>query len=485
MWLRRSLALAAVATLAGACLGRGERTAWHEPTGVSVRPESGSATGGAPPFGEYVAATTAKLEDALRKVRPGLAPDERARLARMRAPFQWPPDPGEWGRPSDRCPSGSAGGTRTGILLIHGLTDTPFLMRDVGRHFRERHCFLVRAILLPGHGTVPGDLLAVSYQAWIDVARYGIDSFAGEVDQLYIAGFSTGGTLAVYHALDRDQRRDARPMLRGLILFSPAIRVADALAPLANWHKIYSWAIPRGEWIGKLFDEHDDVKYESFSKNAGDQIYLLTKEVAALMVDRALKIPVFIALSQDDATVSSRATIEFFREVTRGPDSKNVLIAYTTVPEALGDRAPIRDRISVYPGDGIIAFSHVAIPVRPDNPHYGRHGTYKSCLEYEKSDDERAADLRACQPLRESETSLEPGARTDHRWCRCREGRPPADGVRLGETSSTALAALDAASTLKGLDPPLVLRRLTFNPDFDGMMAAVDAFVEQVQREAR
>ena len=87
--------------------------------------------------------------------------------------------------------------------------------------------------------------------------------------------------------------------------------------------------------------------------------------------------------------------------------------------------------------------------------------------------------------MRETRTSAERTERTDDRWCRCREGRPPADGVRLGETSASEISALDAASTLKGLEPPLVLRRLTFNPDFDGMMAEVDAFVERVQRGAR
>lgn len=482
MRLGTPLSLALTALLTVSCLGQGERMASHRPTGLSTMPAAGSPATGAPRFDEYVAATTKRLEEALAQARPNLAPAERERLAQTRGPFEWPPDPPEWGALPDRCPAAKSS---TGILLIHGLTDTPFLMRDIGRHFRERHCFQVRAILLPGHGTVPGDLLEVTYQQWIDAARYGIESFAGEVDHLYIAGFSTGGTLAVYHALTREESRPARPSLRGLILFSPAIQVADALAPLANWHKIYSWAIPRGDWIGKLFDEHDDVKYESFPKNAGDQIYLLTKKIEVGPGRGRLDIPVFIALSQDDATVDSRATIEFFRTITDGRDSKNTLIAYTTVPEAIGERGRIQDRISVYPGEGIIAFSHVSIPVRPDNPHYGRHGTYKSCLEYEKADDERAADEQICAQRKAGRTSSGESARGDHRWCRCLEGRPPADGVRLGETSAAALAALDAASTLKGLEPPLVLRRLTFNPDFDGMMAAVDAFVQRVEREAR
>jgi esterase/lipase len=493
MGLRALLILVVAVMLTSSCLAQGERKTWHEPTGVSVAPPSADPQSPAyRPFDQYVTWVTGQLDAALQKARPDLSAADRNRIVEMRAPFEWPPDPAAWGANSRPCPA-PQGGPRSGILLIHGLTDSPFLMRDVGRSLRETKCFRVRAILLPGHGTVQGDLLEVTYRDWIEAARYGINSFAGEVDELYVAGFSTGGALAVYHALGQGEpaQTQPRPPIKALLLFSPAIKVADPKAPLANWHKIYSWAIPRGDWLGNLSDEHDAVKYESFPKNAGDQVYLLTKAVAERMQRGRLDIPVFIALSQDDATVNSRATIEFFTTITRSPTSKNVLVAYTKVPEAIGDGAPIRDRRSVYPGEGIVAFSHVAIPVHPDNPHYGRRGTYKSCLEYEKSNSEGAADAQACPAMAEQKTN--PGTTTakdarttakDNRWCRCRTAQPPADGVRLGETSGSELKLLDEASTLKDLHPPLVMRRLTFNPDFEGMMKEIDRFVEQVQKSA-
>ena len=456
MTLRPLLVLSIAALLTGACLAQGEQKPWHEPTGVSTMPSPDL------PFDEYVRWATGQLREALRKRRPDLSPAEQERLVAMRAPFEWPPDPPAWGPNPTPCPAPP----RDGILLSHGLTDSPFLMRDVGRHFREKKCFLVRAILLPGHGTVPGDLLGVSHEDWIKAARYGIDSFPRGIANLYVAGFSTGGTLAVYHALD--ESKEARERITGLILLSPAIAVADAKAPLANWHKIYSWALPRGEWVDRLFDERDAVKYESFPKNAGDQIHLLTRAVADRRKSRPLETPVFVALSRDDSTVSSPATIEFFNAVTPAPPPwKNALINYTRVPYALGDQQPIHDRSSVYPSDGIVSFSHVAIPVRPDNEHYGRHGdkTYKSCLAYETANNEKPDDERS------------------KLLARCRTGRPPGDGVRLGETSLRK--DLKEASELERLVPRLVLRRLTFNPDFEGMMAEIDAFVTRVQTGAR
>ncbi|MEK9627804.1 MAG: hypothetical protein VW455_02155 [Nitrospinota bacterium] len=73
------------------------------------------------------------------------------RWIEKRLPFEYKPDPA-------KCRA-----SKPGVLLIHGLTDSPFLMRDIGERFRE-NCFWVRSILLPGHGTLPGDLLHIDYQ---------------------------------------------------------------------------------------------------------------------------------------------------------------------------------------------------------------------------------------------------------------------------------------------------------------------------------
>ncbi|MEJ1958234.1 MAG: hypothetical protein WDM70_01230 [Nitrosomonadales bacterium] len=78
---------------------------------------------------------------------------------------------------------------KRGVLLIHGLTDSPYFMRYLGAFFVE--CgFRVMAILLPGHGTRPGDLLDVRWQEWAKAVSYGTERIAAEVDEVYLAGFS-------------------------------------------------------------------------------------------------------------------------------------------------------------------------------------------------------------------------------------------------------------------------------------------------------
>src|SRR5579862_8196736 len=49
----------------------------------------------------------------------------------------------------------NTGKIRRGALLIHGLLDSPFCVKDIANQLHAEG-ILVRAVLLPGHGTVPG-----------------------------------------------------------------------------------------------------------------------------------------------------------------------------------------------------------------------------------------------------------------------------------------------------------------------------------------
>ena len=68
-----------------------------------------------------------------------------------------------------------------GMLLIHGLYDSPYIMRDLENYFRSR-CFVTRSILLPGHGTRPGSLLKIKFEDWVDTVDFAIAALAREVD---------------------------------------------------------------------------------------------------------------------------------------------------------------------------------------------------------------------------------------------------------------------------------------------------------------
>lgn len=308
-------------------------------------------------FADYVA----RSRDMIRKTHAAANAAELDKIVDGNAPFEL--------KPPASCPSGHGKPYRRGVLLTHGLTDSPYSMRALGSFF-QKNCFLVMAILLPGHGTQPGDLLDVSWQEWAKAEAFGTDKLAAEVDEVYLAGFSTGGALSVYQSQDD-------PRVRGLFLFSPALEV-DSLAALANVHKyrIFGFA-----WLDVMPDK-DAYKYESFPKNAAAQIYDLTQAVNSRLKEHAVSIPVFAAASQDDTTVHVSATIAFMAH-TLDPSSK--LVLYSTDPtKALPDFPPDKLEMvnSVFPEQKILSSAHTAIPVPPEDKHYGVAGDYSNCTHY-------------------------------------------------------------------------------------------------------
>ena len=402
--MRFTIVIVLSALLLSACASPGKipMNARHVPSGLN---NGFTFNGGS--FEAYIAQSRKQIIDA----RLDLSTENRARIIDGNAPFSLSP-----------APDCSASLPKRGILLSHGLTDSPYSMQALGAFFQQ-HCFHVRAILLPGHGTRPGDLLDVTWREWEKAVAFGVESLAGEVDEIYLAGFSTGGALSIQHALN-DRR------IKGLVLFSPAVEISP-LAAVANWHKIYSWAFPRAKWID-LQDDESPFKYESFPFNAADQIHLLTRALKRQLKDKTLAIPIFIAASEDDATVHTAATLALFERATH---PGNRMILYGTGTDPIPPRV---ERVAVKT-DRMISSAHTAIVVPPDDPHFGAAGDYAMCGHYFKD----AERYRACKNRQEA---------------------------FLGETSSENLK--------RG-----VIRRLTYNPHYDAMTQALAAHLQVLQTD--
>ena len=123
---------------------------------------------------------------------------------------------------------GHGSDARTGVLLIHGFTGTPMSMRPWADHLAGEG-FAVRCPLLPGHGTRWQDANASTHAQWTTTVGEAFDALAAECDQVFVAGLSLGGTLAIRLA---EVRPDA---LAGLMLVNPALltqRLDAKLLPL-------------------------------------------------------------------------------------------------------------------------------------------------------------------------------------------------------------------------------------------------------------
>jgi esterase/lipase len=294
--------------------------------------------------------------------------DDLQRKVDGNAPFELKPPAG--------FPAGQQKPYRRGVLLTHGLTGSPYSMRHLAAFFQENG-FRVMVVLLPGHGTQPGDLLEVTWQVWAKAVAYGTDKLAEEVDEVYLAGYSIGGALSVYRSL-RDNR------VRGLFLFSPALRITPKAA-WANLHKLYSWLVPSAKWVD-IKPDLDIYKYESFTKNAVAQTYALTQAVNVQLQLHELGIPVFTVASEDDITVKTSATLEF---IARSRHSSSKLVLYTTEPEKFPSDIPAEKLElvnSAIPEQRILSSAHTAIVIPPEDKHYGIAGEYSNCVHYYPDD---------------------------------------------------------------------------------------------------
>ncbi|MDQ0298030.1 carboxylesterase [Salibacterium salarium] len=108
-------------------------------------------------------------------------------------------------------------GNETGVLVIHGFTGTPQSMRPLGETFHQAG-FTVFGPRLAGHGTHYEDLEQTSYMEWCNTVEEGYHFLKETCRNIYIVGFSMGGTLTLHVA-------EQFPSVKGIILINAAIDV--------------------------------------------------------------------------------------------------------------------------------------------------------------------------------------------------------------------------------------------------------------------
>jgi carboxylesterase len=97
---------------------------------------------------------------------------------------------------------------RKGVLLLHGMTGAPGEMKPLAKRLLRRG-FSVACPQLAGHGADEAALLKTGWRDWLDSARTAYDTFAAEVDEVYVAGICAGGALGLLLAAEQPTIRAA------------------------------------------------------------------------------------------------------------------------------------------------------------------------------------------------------------------------------------------------------------------------------------
>ncbi len=288
-----------------------------------------TADSGVKRFSEYLA-----LEDRLftqldDEVYAHILPEEKFAINRYNSgslsdPSRWPTN---WNRTFEL----TAIEPGAGVLLLHGLSDSPYSLRQLGRRISASGAHVL-GLRIPGHGTVPSGLVNVQWEdmaAAVTLAMHHLKSKIGD-RPLYIVGYSHGGALAVQYILTTLEDASL-PRPAGVVLISPEIGISK-VAALAVWQSRIGWVLgmPNLAW-NSVETEYDPFKYNSFAVNAGYQAHRLTAEIQNQITrheksGNLSELPPIIAFqSVVDATVRTSALIEGLFDRLPRKDNEMVL----------------------------------------------------------------------------------------------------------------------------------------------------------------
>ncbi len=211
-----------------------------------------------------------------------------------------------------------------GVLMLHGLTDSPYSMRDVAKTFYDKG-YYVLALRYPYHGTYPGELLKLSWKDFTKTARFGARMVKKKLEgiegsKFYMMGYSTGATTTLQYIV-HDMKEDRElPRPDGVFWLSPAMGVNPAAK--FGFLDIITSKIPGFEkfaWLD-IYPEYDMAKYNSFAKNPGIQVYNIIKNsrdnLSKLSEEERRDLPpVYAYTSIQDATVDATELFKVVKEM--------------------------------------------------------------------------------------------------------------------------------------------------------------------------
>ncbi len=253
------------------------------------------------------------------------------------------------------------------FLLFHGLSDSPFVWKDMAEQIAERG-FDVRVVLLPDHGSHPEQMLEANYQDWLKVAKTHYIAWGGKEEKIYLGGFSMGALLATSLALEFDNAA-------GLLLVSPAYE--SSLDHLLGWAWLYAKFRP---WMfGGLITEDNPFKYNSISINSGTQYYDLTRHIKQQWGEKQLDTPVLMLLSENDSVVNVDYSHTIFKQKFTNRNKQLLWYRNLSSSEKLNAGSAVIERQSYFPDLRILNQSHMSLLISPKNSLLGEKGNLLIC----------------------------------------------------------------------------------------------------------
>lgn len=206
-------------------------------------------------------------------------------------------------------------GGKDAVLLIHGLTGSPFEMKHLAKRLHKAG-FTVRVPLLAGHGTSIQELSKLHWQDWYGTVVETFNELKKEHDSVSVSGLCMGALLALQLAADYEDEVTAISLLSTTLFYDGwSLPWYKFLLPLTYYPPVkyfysYKESPPYGiknERLRELYlhgMKDGSIAYDTIPAESMRELYRLSKAVRKIML--LIKTPALILHSAEDDLASSK-----------------------------------------------------------------------------------------------------------------------------------------------------------------------------------
>jgi len=245
------------------------------------------------------------------------------------------------------------------VILVHGLGDSPYSFTDIAQHLVAQG-YLVRGLLLPGHGSKSGDLMLPTLEDWQQVLKHNIALLKPTVNKLWLGGYSTGANLVTSAALQDDS-------IAGLLLFSPAFKPESSAV---KWAGVASYFVT---WADQD-PETNYMRYNSLPMHGAAVYYETAEVVQDDLQEVTYNKPVFMMMSEGDRVIDRVLPSDVFKNQFTNQNNHLVWQGEEDLGMTNSTRFSM-DRPDLH----IINGSHMGLLYSPDNLEYGQQAATIIC----------------------------------------------------------------------------------------------------------
>lgn len=202
------------------------------------------------------------------------------------------------------CEEVNLKGNEIGCLLIHGFRSCPFEMKEYAEYL-NKFGYTVQTCLLPGHGTIPDDLLNIKWQDWVIYVENSLEEMKKECEKVILSGLSTGGSIALYLASKRN--------IDGVIALAPGLYLRQRKSILSHALK-YFWKFKNIKSGPDVSIKVESKVYAKVPVRSVSELLLLFNSLEKNL--KFIKSPTLIIYSPLDHVVKPDSSLTIYNKIS-------------------------------------------------------------------------------------------------------------------------------------------------------------------------